>query len=77
MGRIRTTLVKRIAHQLTEKENNEFTIHFSDNKKAAQKMSVFPTKRLRNKVAGYVTRLKRREKNMIERKEKEEIHLSG
>ena len=59
MGRIKSTLVKRTAVNLL-KEENKFTEEFETNK-ALLKNSM-PSKRLRNKIVGYVSRLKRMER---------------
>ena len=53
MGNIRTSFVKRLA--------NVFTTDFEENKKLVQEYSTVSTKHLRNKIAGYVTRLVRLE----------------
>ena len=63
MGRIKTTLVKRTAEKLLEKEPDMFTEHFEDNKKILG--STMPSKRIRNKIAGYIGRLKRNNRKII------------
>ena len=69
MGRIKSTLIKRTSRQLIEKAPESFTESFDDNKKALG--NDLPSKRLRNKVAGYVGRLKRQTKKIIESEENE------
>ena len=59
MGRIRTTLVKRVAKQLLDSKKYEFSTNFEKNKQILKQMQGFATKRLRNRVAGYITRLKK------------------
>ena len=59
MGNIRTSFVKRLAKELTHK--GVFTTDFEENKKLVQEYSTVSTKHLRNKIAGYVTRLVRLE----------------
>ena len=56
MGRIKSALVKRTSKKLM-KLDNQFTDKFTDNKKVLGKD--MPSKRIRNMIAGYVTRLKR------------------
>jgi len=63
MGRIKTTLVKRTAEKLLEKEPAMFTEHFEDNKKILG--STMPSKRIRNKIAGYIGRLKKNNRKII------------
>jgi len=58
MGRIKSTLIKRTARGLL-KEENVFEEDFDKNKKVLGKN--MPSKRIRNKVAGYISRLKKQE----------------
>ena len=58
MGNIRTSFVKRLAKELIETHKGVFTTDFEENKKLVSTVS---TKHLRNKIAGYVTRLVRLE----------------
>ncbi len=58
MGRIKSTLVKRTATNLLKEENN-FSENFERNKKLLGR--TMPSKKVRNKIAGYLSRLKRRE----------------
>ncbi|AIS32278.1 MULTISPECIES: 30S ribosomal protein S17e [Methanobacterium] len=57
MGNIRTSFVKRTAKELIETYPGKFTTDFDENKKLVQEFSTVSTKHLRNKIAGYVTRL--------------------
>ena len=58
MGRIKSKLVKRTANALL-KRKNQFTNDFEENKKLLKvKM---PSKKIRNQIAGHITRLKTRE----------------
>eukprot|EP00703_Trepomonas_sp_PC1_P005256 JAP91350.1 Ribosomal protein S17 [Trepomonas sp. PC1] len=59
MARVRTKTVKRAARKLVESHYNRFNKSFADNKRAIVdgKLAIIPTKRLRNKIAGYATRL--------------------
>ena len=57
MGNIRTSFVKRLARELIETHPGTFTTNFDDNKKLVMEYSTVSTKHLRNKLAGYVTRL--------------------
>jgi small subunit ribosomal protein S17e len=53
MGRIKSTMVKKAARQLLDKE--PFSEDFEHNKKILG--SLLPSKSIRNKVAGYISRL--------------------
>lgn len=54
MGRIKNALIKRTARNL-DKGENKFDETFENNKKLLG--SSMPSKRLRNTIAGYITRL--------------------
>jgi len=58
MGRIKQKLVKRTAHTLLKAEN-KFTREFNDNKKILGKE--MPSKKIRNQIAGYIARIKKRD----------------
>lgn len=60
MGRVRTKTVKRAARQIVEKYYAKLTMDFQINKKIAEEVASIPTKRMRNKIAGFVTHLMRR-----------------
>jgi len=60
MGRVRTNLVKRSARNIIEKYYLRLTMDFDTNKKVCDEIAVIPTKRLRNKIAGYITHLMKR-----------------
>jgi len=60
MGRVRTALVKRAAKAIIEKYFPKLTLDFDTNKKIAEEVAIIPSKRLRNKIAGFVTHLMKR-----------------
>lgn len=60
MGRVRTGLVKRAARVIIEKYYARLTLDFDTNKKICEEVAVIPSKRLRNKIAGFVTHLMKR-----------------
>lgn len=59
MGRIKSTLVKRTAKKLIV-DNDLFTESFEENKRLLG--NTMPSKRIRNMIAGYITRLKKMER---------------
>jgi ribosomal protein S17E len=67
MGRIKSLMVKRAAKQLLDGEN-EFDGTFEKNKKLLGR--TMPSKSIRNKIAGYIARLKKAEKVKADRAEK-------
>ena len=64
MGRIKSMVIKRTSRQLMEQGEDSFEKSFEYNKKALG--STLPSKKMRNRIAGYVTRLKRQKKTVIE-----------
>merc|ERR1712137_604971 len=60
MGRVRTGLVKRAARQIIEAHYTRLTLDFDTNKKICEEVATIPSKRLRNKIAGFVTHLMKR-----------------
>ncbi len=57
MGRIKSTFVKTSAKKIYEKGKGEFTSDFSKNKEIVDKHAVVPSKKLKNTITGYITRL--------------------
>ncbi len=57
MGRIKTTQVKRISQKLVSEHRDKFKQDFEGNKKIVDGLLDVPSKKLRNVIAGYVTRL--------------------
>ena len=60
MGRIKTKLTKRIAEELISKHGDNLTTDFEKNKKLVEQYVDFPSKKIRNIVAGYVVRILRK-----------------
>ncbi|MBU0535408.1 MAG: 30S ribosomal protein S17e [Nanoarchaeota archaeon] len=61
MGRIKTKLVKRKTRELINAHSEKFSGDYDQNKQVAEKYMEFPSKKIRNVIAGYVTRIKRKE----------------
>mgnify|MGYP006275810895 CR=1 FL=1 len=59
MGRIKTKKIKRITHDLLDAYGGEFTQDYFHNRKQVERVANIQSKKLRNTVAGYVTRLTR------------------
>jgi len=57
MGRIKTKLIKRVTHKLIAENKAEFKDNFKDNKELVNKFADIRSKKIRNIIAGYVTRL--------------------
>ncbi|MBI2110002.1 30S ribosomal protein S17e [Candidatus Woesearchaeota archaeon] len=65
MGRIKTTLIKRTARKLYTNYRERFKPEFDYNKKAIDGLIQLPSKKMRNTIAGYVTRLVKFGKDII------------
>jgi len=66
MGRIKTKLTKALTNEVFGKYKEEFTTDFDENKKIIDSVQRGASKKLRNVVAGYTTRLKKQEiKNQL------------
>ena len=61
MGRIKTRLVKAITHQLLEEHRDSFNTNYEDNKLKVAELTGVKSKKLRNIIAGYTTRMIRAE----------------
>jgi small subunit ribosomal protein S17e len=61
MGRIKTTFIKRKTKELLKMHGDKFTTEFKQNKKITDQHTILVSKKLRNVIAGYMTRLKRKE----------------
>jgi len=57
MGRIKTKRVKRISNELYSENKPEFKDDYRENKEVVNKLIRIPSKKLRNQIAGYVTRM--------------------
>ncbi|KAK9126266.1 hypothetical protein Scep_015112 [Stephania cephalantha] len=60
MGRVRTKTVKKSSRQVIERYYSRMTLDFHTNKKNLDDIAIIPTKRLRNKIAGFTTHLMKR-----------------
>jgi len=60
MGRVRTKTVKKAAKVLIEKYYTKVTADFHFNKKVLSEVALLPSKRMRNKIAGFATHLIKR-----------------
>lgn len=56
MGRIKIHEIKKASFDLLDSYPGRFTEDFESNKKALSELSIAPSKRVKNKIAGYITR---------------------
>lgn len=68
MGRIKTQLIKRTTFEVLARSNDKFTTNYVENKKVVNQLIDVKSKKIRNTIAGYATRLvkKQRGKNAKE-----------
>lgn len=60
MGRVRTKTVKKASRVIIEKYYPRLTLDFQTNKRVCAEVAIIPSKRLRNKIAGFTTHLMKR-----------------
>lgn len=58
MGRVRPTYIKRLAKDLVTANPDKFSEDFDENKEELKDTEEFNSKKLRNRVAGYIVRVK-------------------
>lgn len=74
MGRIKTALIKRITFKLFEERKDKFTTDFTKNKEMVEQFTNTTSKKLRNIIAGYLTRqMKHRDREKPRAKTKEDL----
>lgn len=57
MGRIKTQLIKRLGTEIVKKAEDRLSTDFDENKPVVAELLGEASKKMRNTVAGYVTRL--------------------
>lgn len=61
MGRIKTAFIKRKTKELLKKQGQFLTTDFAENKAQVNRYTTVSGKKLRNVIAGYISRLKKKE----------------
>ncbi|MCC6047307.1 MAG: 30S ribosomal protein S17e [Desulfurococcaceae archaeon] len=77
MGKVYTSLVKRTARRLMELYPGEVSEDFTKNKELVSKYLDVRSKKLRNQVAGYLTRLVKLSKKTVEALGESEVSDEG
>jgi small subunit ribosomal protein S17e len=73
MGKVKTEQVKRLAKELIAKFPDKFDTNFDDNKHMVHELTIGATTRVRNQVAGYITRTCTLNQRGIPEQEEEDI----
>lgn len=60
MGRIKNRLIKRSALELVSSNKEKFSKDFNENKKTVNELADIQSKKIRNVLAGYITKLMKR-----------------
>jgi len=58
LGKVKTEQIKRVGKELMERFPDKFTSNFDENKHMVDSLTEGTTTRVRNQVAGYITRTK-------------------
>ena len=59
MGKVRPSSIKILARTLVIQYDEKFTTNFEENKETLEKIANMKSKRFRNRVAGYITTIKK------------------
>lgn len=57
MGRIKTTFIKHLTNKILAEHGDKFTDDFEKNKEILAEILEIKSKKIRNKVAGYITKI--------------------
>uniref|UniRef100_A0A914DPC6 Small ribosomal subunit protein eS17 n=2 Tax=Acrobeloides nanus TaxID=290746 RepID=A0A914DPC6_9BILA len=60
MGRVRTKTVKKASRLIIEKYYPKLTHDFHTNKRVCEEIAVIPSKKMRNRIAGFITHMMKR-----------------
>jgi len=58
LGKVKTEQIKRVGKELMERFPDKFTTNFDENKRLVDTLTQGTTTRVRNQIAGYITRTK-------------------
>lgn len=59
MGRIKTRYIKVVSQKIYNMGEEKFSTNFDENKEAVTQFATIPSKKMRNSIVGYITRLKK------------------
>ncbi len=56
LGKVKTEQIKRVGKELLERYRGQFSNNFEENKRKVEALTQGTTPRVRNQIAGYITR---------------------
>jgi small subunit ribosomal protein S17e len=56
LGKVKTEQIKRVAKELMSRFPDKFSSSFDDNKRVVKELTIGATTKVRNQIAGYITR---------------------
>jgi small subunit ribosomal protein S17e len=62
MGRIKEAMIKRLGDELLKDHREKFSTDFEKNKQVIKELVEIKSKKLRNTLAGYITKVMRRKR---------------
>ena len=74
MGKVRTGVVKRLSKELVRKYPDNFGTDFDSNKNFLNELGIPMSKKMRNRIVGYVTQLKEIENQVSQEPEEKESY---
>lgn len=78
MGNIRPTYIKRVAIELVQKYNDQFSDDFDHNKKMVAELTDVKGNTFRNRIAGYVTTYRKNwEAAIVEQRDEEPVETDA
>jgi small subunit ribosomal protein S17e len=76
LGKVRTSAIKRLSRKLVQRYPDNFGSDFETNKNFLNALEVKMSKKMRNKIVGYVTQLKQIEMQVPQQSEEKESYPS-
>lgn len=77
MGKVKTEQIKRVANELMERFPKEFSNNFDENKHAVDALTRGTTTKVRNQIAGYITRTISQETPLASEDPQENLNLEA
>ncbi|MFX1514578.1 MAG: 30S ribosomal protein S17e [Promethearchaeota archaeon] len=76
MGSVRPAYIKKLSREIVDKYEHKLSFDFDENKNIVSMVVELQSKQLRNRVAGYVTRLMRQRHMLVDEEEEDDYESS-